>query len=114
MFRYTHKKREGPRVCTRRPSKVRQPQGLVLGLTDVLRLQSLRSLGDVELHPLSFRERAEAVHLDGSVVDEDVLAALLRDEPETLAVVEPLDSTLRHCSTFLLADGRAIRVQTNR
>src|SRR2546422_5173857 len=51
---------------------------------------------DVELHAVAFAERAEAVHLDGGVMDEDVLAALLRDEAKPLAVVEPLHRTLRH------------------
>src|SRR5215470_13041953 len=62
----------------------------------VLRLQALRPLHDLELHPVAFRERPESLHLDGSVVDEDVLAAFLRDEAEPLAVVEPLHRALRH------------------
>jgi hypothetical protein len=33
-------------------------------------------------------------------VDEDVLAAFLRDEAETLRIVEPLDSTLCHDSNL--------------
>src|SRR5256885_289765 len=45
---------------------------------------------------VAFGERAEALGLDGGVMDEYVLPALLRDEAEPLAVVEPLHSTLRH------------------
>src|SRR5438067_3398945 len=69
-------------------------------LAHVLRLQPLRALDDVELDPVPLGQRAEAVHLDGRVMDEDILARLLRDEPESLAVVEPLHSTLRHEGTF--------------
>ena len=39
------------------------------------------------------------------MVDEHVLAALLRDEAVPLAVVEPLHGTLRHVTTFFVADG---------
>src|SRR5438445_2812119 len=72
---------------------------------DVLGLQSLRPLRNLELHAVAFGERAEPVHLDGGVVDEHVLAALLRDEAVPLAVVEPLHGTLRHVTTFFVADG---------
>src|SRR4029450_11820829 len=38
----------------------------------------------------------ETITLDGRVVDEDILAVLLRDEAEAFGLVEPLHSTFRH------------------
>lgn len=47
--------------------------------------------GDVELDELADAEGAEAVGLDGGVVDEEVLAAVVwGDEAVALVVVEPL------------------------
>src|SRR5690606_696041 len=64
---------------------------------DVLRLRALRALGDVELDLLVLVQRLVAVGLDGRVVHEDVVAAvLLRDEAETLLGVEPLHGALSH------------------
>src|SRR5207249_1149070 len=62
----------------------------VLYLADVRSLQPFRTAGDFELDLITFGEALEALRLDGRVVDEHVLAALLRDEAETLRVVEPL------------------------
>src|ERR687893_789295 len=65
--------------------------------TDVLRLRALGALGDVELDLLVLVEGLVALRLDGRVVHEDVVAAvLLRDEAETLLGVEPLDGALSH------------------
>src|SRR6476660_6889181 len=64
---------------------------------DVLRLRTLRALGDVELDLLVLVQRLVAVGLDGRVVHEDVVAAvLLRNEAETLLGVEPLHGALSH------------------
>src|ERR1041385_3046175 len=70
-------------------------------LLDVRGLEALRTVDDLELHRVALTERAEAVRLDGGVVDEDILATVLRDEPEALRVVEPLDRALRHCCDLL-------------
>src|SRR5690348_7400067 len=65
--------------------------------TDVLRLRALGALGDVELDLLVLVQRLVAVGLDGRVVHEDVVAAvLLRNEAETLLGVEPLHGALSH------------------
>src|ERR671918_408169 len=61
---------------------------------DVLRLQALVALLDVELNALSLGQGAVAVHLDGAVVDEDVVALLTLDESVALLVREPLDGAL--------------------
>jgi len=58
-------------------------------------LETLRSLSHFELDLLAFLERAEALGLDGSVMDENVLGTVTRDKAITLAVVEPLDGS-RH------------------
>ena len=49
------------------------------------------ALGDGELDLLALGEGAEAVGLDGGLVDEEILAAVVGgDEAEPLGVVEPL------------------------
>src|ERR687883_567247 len=58
--------------------------------TNVHRLQSLRALGDVELHRLALGQRLEPLLLDGGVVNEDVLLTIPRDEPIPLRITEPL------------------------
>jgi hypothetical protein len=63
---------------------------------DVLGRGALLALHHVELHALTLGERLEAAALDGRVVDEAILAAVLGgDEAEALGVVEPLDGTGR-------------------
>src|SRR6266545_8363178 len=71
----------------------RPPTDPRLGLSDVGGLETLRAPGHLELDPIAFAEALEARGLDGAEVDEHVLAALLRDEPETFCIVEPL-----HCA----------------
>src|SRR6478736_8148933 len=71
--------------------------------TDVLRLRALRPLGDVELDLLVLVQRLVALRLDGRVVNEDVVAAvLLGDEAEALLSVEPLHGALSHAHFLLL------------
>src|SRR5262249_20383428 len=72
-------------------------------LLNVLRLQPLRSLGDLELDRLAFGERTEALPLNRAVVDEHIRSVLARDEAVPLGVVEPLHSALRirHLKTLL-------------
>ena len=56
------------------------------GRADVLRLQALGAAGDLELHLLALGQGAEAIHVDGGVVDEHVLtAAINMDGFRTLA-----------------------------
>src|SRR5512138_2327381 len=65
--------------------------------TDVRGLETLRPLRHVELDLLALGEGAEPLRLDGGVVAEDVVAAaVLRDEAETLRVIEPLHGTGSH------------------
>src|SRR5262249_54958848 len=65
----------------------------------VRRLEALRAPGHVELDRLVLGERLEALALDGGEVDEHVLAAFLRNESETLRIVEPLHRTTSHLPT---------------
>src|SRR5205823_5988881 len=58
---------------------------------DVFRLQSLRSLLDVELHPLPLVQRAVTLRLNGSVMHEHVFTGITLDEAVPFIVVEPLD-----------------------
>src|SRR6266536_1259931 len=86
---------EGP--AARRETGPSYEPRAALSFADVGRLQALRPLHDLELHLLSFREAAEAVHLDRGVVAEDVLATVvLGDEAEALRVIEPLHDAGRH------------------
>src|SRR6266446_7724632 len=63
----------------------------------VLCLEPLGPLGHVEADLLTFRESAKTLRADGRVVAKDVLAAIvLRDETETLRIVEPLHCTGCH------------------
>ncbi len=56
-----------------------------------------RSLGHLVLNPLSLGQRSEPIHLDGGVMDENVLRAVFgRNESKTLRIVEPLHGTNRH------------------
>src|ERR1041385_6626189 len=48
-------------------------------LLDVRGLEALRTVDDLELHRVALTERAEAIRLDGGVVDEDILATVLRE-----------------------------------
>src|SRR2546426_184705 len=70
-----------------------------LGFTHVRGLKSLRSTDDIELEPLAFGQRLEALALDRGVVNEHVLATLLLDETKTLRFVEPLHRSVCHLQT---------------
>src|ERR1044072_9714351 len=75
---------------------------------DVLRLRALGALRDVELDLLVLVEGLVALRLDGRVVHEDVVAAvLLRNEAEALLGVEPLHGALSHCARYSLVGARA-------
>src|SRR5207249_10947992 len=103
-------RRGGFAAPTRRAALARRPQTREAvpravgrsGLADVPRLQALRAIGHVELDLLAFSQRPETIALDGRVVHEHVLAALLGDEAETLRFVEPLHRTTRHVKLLLL------------
>src|ERR1700712_3649977 len=72
---------------------------VALGLdrADVDRLRSLVAGLGLVLHTRAFGERAVAVGVDAAVVDEEVLAALIRgDEAEPLFVAEPLHGACSH------------------
>src|SRR5690606_13581250 len=57
--------------------------------------RALLALHDIELHRLAFLQALEAVRLNRRMVDEAVLAPVLRrDEAESLVVIEPLDCAL--------------------
>jgi hypothetical protein len=51
---------------------------------------ALRTLHDVELNPVALGKAAEALRLDGGVMDKAILVPILRgDETKTFCVVEP-------------------------
>ena len=75
--------------------------GQKLDRPDVLGLQSLGTLDNVELHFLVLMEGLEAVHIDGGIVHEDVLAIFLLDKAEALGFVKPFDSSPCHTTRLL-------------
>ena len=69
----------------------------ILDRADLLCGRALGALHDVELHALALTQGLESFHVDGGVMDEDILRTVIQaDETETLGVVEPLHSTLCH------------------
>jgi hypothetical protein len=58
---------------------------------DVRGLFSAVADHELELYPFTFRQGAEAITLNGRVVDEDVVPSLELNEPVTFRLVEPLD-----------------------
>src|ERR1700682_2670515 len=70
---------------------------------DVLGLQALRALGHLEADLLAFGQASEALGLDGRVVAEDILAAVvLSDKAKTLRIIEPLHRTGCHVLPSLI------------
>jgi hypothetical protein len=65
---------------------------------NVLCLPALGALHHVELNCLTLLKGAEALRLNGGVVDEYIFSALAADESKSLGVVKPL-----HCSLFHIA-----------
>ena len=62
-----------------------------------MRLHTLSALSRDVLHRLTFSERLETTAIDVGVVDEEVFAAIVRnDESKSLLIVEPFHCTLCH------------------
>src|SRR3954452_13986256 len=80
------------------------------GGADGVGLRTLRALDDLELHALPLVEGLVPVHLDGRVVDEDVLTAVDGDEAEALLGVEPLHGALCHVCSHVSCVRTAPRV----
>src|SRR5438094_3880679 len=77
-------------------------QGGLLDLPDVGCLKTLRTASHFELDPITFRKTLETLGLNGAVVDEYVLAALLRYKAISFCIVEPLYLSLSHTSNLSL------------
>src|SRR5688572_1884239 len=63
---------------------------------DVLGLRALRAVGDLKLDLVVLLQVPVAGAGDRAEVDEDVGTGFLRDEPEALVAVEPLDGAGSH------------------
>src|SRR5262245_21404737 len=70
---------------------------------DVARLQALLAHHHLERAAVARGQGAVALGEDRGVMDENVRTALTRDEPQTLLVVEPLDSSLLGHAVLLVA-----------
>src|SRR6266704_2761294 len=92
MLKYRNRKRNGPGA----PGPISTDGRDCSNLANVLRLQTLGTLGDLELHRIALGEAAEAFRLDRSEVDEHIRTRLLRDKAKALRVVEPLHLALCH------------------
>src|SRR4029079_17269360 len=74
---------------------------LAAGGRDVHSLRSLTALLRLVLDASALGQGPEPVHLDVGVVDEEILAPLVRrDEAVALRVVEPLHSSGRHYTSL--------------
>src|SRR2546423_2736138 len=93
MAQYKTRKRNGPGAELRARCNCDPRRS---DLADVLRLQALRTLGDLEFDRIALGETAEALSLDRREVDEHIGTRLLRDKAKALRVVEPLHLTLCH------------------
>jgi hypothetical protein len=79
----------------------------ILDLANVGGLKTLGAFDYLELHIVSFGQRAESFGDDGGVVNEDIFTTVLRDEAEPLCVIEPLNRALRHCYNLLKGSPQA-------
>ena len=88
--------------CRHLAAHMGSPRGLN-GL-ERLNLLGLRALGPPAgrvLNPLVLLKAAVTVSLDGGVMNEDVIGAVIRgDETVPLVGVEPLHSALSHCARY--------------
>ena len=73
---------------------------------DVLRLQTFFSVHKLEVHILTFFECFVALTENGTVMNEDVLAALAGDEAIPFFVIEPLHFAAGHISCWLVVEAR--------
>ncbi len=63
---------------------------------------SFGALLDFETDTIAFRKALITLAFDAAMVDKDIFSVFSRDKSVTLLIVEPLYSTLRHFSDFLL------------
>jgi hypothetical protein len=94
---YQALRRGRPWQQTKRAADCRPRQQLCcLQWLNVFSLQAFLAFNHVKLHLLAFGQAAEAVGLDGSVMDEYIFAALAGDEAKAFGVVKPLYCSLFH------------------
>src|SRR6187402_147262 len=80
------------------------------GEDDVGRLGALVALARLVLDLRALGEGLEPVAADAAVVDEEILATILRgDEPVSLAVVEPLNGSACHMKHLLTSLHEQVR-----
>src|SRR5881396_420962 len=79
------------------------------GLSYRLRLRSLGAWDDVELDPLAFIQGPKTPAFNRRVVDEDVRATILGDEPIPFFCVKPLHGALCHSMILLIWRERMCR-----
>src|SRR5450759_5102633 len=63
---------------------------------DIRRLESFRTLLDIEFNLIAFVQALVAIACDRIKVDEHIIASAARNESETLCCVEPFDCSFFH------------------
>src|SRR3954469_18238259 len=106
------KDRSGPGPESGAAARARELSGV--DDLDAVGLGTLRTLDDLELHPLVLVEGPIALGLDRRVVDEHVLAVVHGDEAVALLVVEPLHGALCHVHSLLCSQWGLFRCLTPR
>jgi len=79
---------------------------------DVRRLQAFRALDHVETNSLTLRQRPEALYLDLTEMDEEILTLRLLNESVALLGTKPLDSPLSQPCNLHVFWGDATLVPT--
>src|SRR3954451_20967681 len=106
------KDRSGPGPESGAAARARELSGV--DDLDAVGLGTLRTLDDLELHPLVLVEGPVALGLDRRVVDEHVLAVVHGDKAVALLVVEPLHGALCHVHSLLCSQWGLSRCLTPR
>jgi hypothetical protein len=87
---------------------------LQLEADDVRGLKAFGAFGNLELNGYAVFQRAEAIPLDGGVMDEDIVSGHPLDEAEALAGVKPLHSTLFFFAQLLTPKVKFMRLDSYR
>jgi hypothetical protein len=105
-FRPVKRKKSRVTLLADKKKAPEKTQGLLrlgqnpLDFADVFSLQTLLTLGDVELDSVPLVQGFEPIGLDGREMHEHVLAAVLGDKSETLLILKPLHGTLSHSTNL--------------
>jgi hypothetical protein len=69
---------------------------LTLLLNNISSSRTLGTFDDLKSYPSTLLEGFETFGLDGSMMNEYVIATILLDKTETLSIIKPLHCSFRH------------------